>query len=210
MRGVDITYSCEGLTRVSSYDRIRYRQLLREAEGYLELAQFLGDQFLDDSPHKDQAASNHTTVLAGRCLDALGQLSPESRRRAHPLYLEGEAHRATGEFQDAIFPLHASLEAEPSNVAGWVALGWCYKRLGRLDMAIQTLDESLTHDSDHAILHYNLACYWSLAKRPKNAIAYLARALEIDPSMRDLIATETDFDNVRSEPEFRLVTSVIV
>ena len=58
-----------------------------------------------------------------------------------------------------------AVAAEPRNVRIYLALGWCYKRIHRLDLAIETLEEALEIDSNPAlnrgILHYNLACYWS-------------------------------------------------
>ena len=56
------------------------------------------------------------------------------------------------------------------------------------------------------MLHYNLACYWSLAGNGAKAVDALSTALEIDPELRSLIAEERDFDQLRGTPEFdRLV-----
>ena len=60
------------------------------------------------------------------------------------------------------------------------------------------------------MLHYNLACYWSLARNRTLALRYLSRALEIDGNFRDLIADEPDFNPLRHDPEFVALTSVIV
>jgi hypothetical protein len=38
----------------------------------------------------------------------------------------------------------------------------------------------------------------------------LGQALEIDPSYRDKIPGENDFDAIRHDPQFRMITSVIV
>ena len=56
------------------------------------------------------------------------------------------------------------------------------------------------------LLHYNLACYWSLAGNAAKALDELAVALDLDPDLRNLIADESDFDQLRGNPEFeRLV-----
>ena len=65
-------------------------------------------------------------------------------------------------------------------------------------------------DPAEAILQYNLACYWSLARNRTLALRFLSRALEMDSNLRDMIADESDFDPLRHDPEFVAVTNVIV
>jgi hypothetical protein len=60
------------------------------------------------------------------------------------------------------------------------------------------------------VLHYNLACYWSLARRRDRALDCLSHALELDVAYRALIDDEPDFDPLRNDPEFRSITGVIV
>ena len=71
----------------------------------------------------------------------------------------------------AIQWLEEATDVNPENVHTWLALGWCQKRVGRLDLAIQSLEEGLSVAPDHAIIYYNLAWYWSLANTAKLAIA---------------------------------------
>ena len=91
-----------------------------------------------------------------------------------------------------------------------LALGWCYKRTGQLAKAIEALERAVKIDSSEAILHYNLACYWSLARNRTLALRYLSQALEIDANFRDMISDEPDFNPLRHDPEFIALTSVIV
>ncbi len=81
---------------------------------------------------------------------------------------------------------------------------------GRIDLAIQALEDALEIEPDRGILHYNLACYWSLANNVGLTLAHLARAFEMDSMYRQLVAEEPDFDPVRAHPEFMALTSVIV
>ena len=50
---------------------------------------------------------------------------------------------------------------------------------------------------------YNLACCEALAGRSDDAISHLRVALEKAPSLRDLVAQDTDLDSLRDEPAFR-------
>ncbi|HEY2413907.1 MAG TPA: hypothetical protein VGI40_16770, partial [Pirellulaceae bacterium] len=60
------------------------------------------------------------------------------------------------------------------------------------------------------IVHYNLACYWSLAGNVKLAVAYLSQAFDLEPEYRDLVQHEADFDAIRNHPHFQALTAVIV
>jgi len=77
-----------------------------------------------------------------------------------------------------------------------------------LDLAVHALEEALMIDSGEAQVHYALACYWSLGNSPKMAVAYLAKALDIDPGIRDRIAGESDFDPIRRHPDFSALIRV--
>ena len=161
---------------VLANQRLRRKQLLREAEGYLDLATVFADRW----------------PLPVQLRDGLAQLRVEYARAAqldermlrHGGLSRGQALRIMERHEDAITALERSAELDPSNIHIWLALGWCYKRTGRLDMAIQSLEEMLSIDANQAIVYYNLACYWSLAHNAKHALYYLGRAFEMDPAYR--------------------------
>jgi hypothetical protein len=48
-----------------------------------------------------------------------------------------------------------------------------------------------------------LACYLSLAGDKGRALRHLARALELDAEYRALADAESDFDPIRSDPDFQ-------
>ena len=79
-----------------------------------------------------------------------------------------------------------------------------------MDLAIQALEEALLVDSEEAIVHFNLACYWSLAERAQQSLAHLSQAFALDFKYRDLVDEEKDFDPIRSHPDFLALTGMIV
>jgi tetratricopeptide (TPR) repeat protein len=121
----------------------------------------------------------------------------------------GEAFRELSRYEEALLPLERSADLMPDDIQVWLALGWCYKRTGQLAKAIESLEKALIVDSSEAILHYNLACYWSLARNRTLALQYLSRALEIDCNFRDMIGSEHDFDALRQDADFIAMTSVV-
>lgn len=171
---------------VSDRDDIRRVHALRAAEGYLEL-------------NMPESAVTVLEQLGGS--DALG---------TRGLYLLGESLRSLERYCEALVPLEKVTALSPEDLHVSLALAWCYKRVGQLDRAIGSVEKALEYSSSCAILHYNLACYLSLAQRLRRSLCHLSRALTLDPEFRDLIDDEPDFDPIRTDPGFVAITSLVV
>ena len=169
----------ESIQAVTPENRIRRAKVLREIEGYLELG------------------------LAGRALCALGRLGDPTDFDVHTLRLWGEALRMLERYDEAIVPLQQAADAAPDDIRIRLGLGWCYKRTGHLDLAIESLERAVCCEPNKALLHYNLACYWSLAGSKRHALTCLSRAIRIDTSCVDMIDDEPDFDPIRFDPDFQ-------
>ncbi len=167
---------------MSRNSRDQVRRLLDEAEGYLMLD------------------------LPGRSLEILDSRSEWSTMQFEANFLKGETLRCLDRYREALKPLENAATLRPSDTRVALALGWCYKRTNRLAQAIDALERALRAHAEEPLLHYNLACYWSLAGNTTKAVNALTAALELDPDLRSLIAEESDFDQLRGNPEFdRLV-----
>jgi tetratricopeptide (TPR) repeat protein len=118
--------------------------------------------------------------------------------------------RALGRWEESLVALRLVTDQEPKRLEGWLGMGWCLKRLGRLDEAILALEQGLTASPREPILLYNLACYHSLAGRVPAAIEHLTKAISLDDRFRDLSDAEPDFDPIRQDPRFVAVTHVTV
>lgn len=188
--GVDValdkTSATSGSSGVASKNRIRRTQILTAAEGYLELQ------------------------LPAQALRELERLESGDRRTSEALYLAGEALRALHRYREAIPVLKSAAERAPSKLHIRLALGWCYKRVGKIEQAIEALHKALEEDLQEPIVFYNLACYYSLAGQRDPALTHLAHALSLDPGYRDQIGSESDFDSLRADPEFQALTSIVV
>jgi tetratricopeptide (TPR) repeat protein len=171
---------------VTAINRVQSQRLLREAEGYLELG------------------------LPQSALDCLARMRDPGTFLGRQLYLRGEALRTLKRFSEASDSLKQATDLIPSEIPVWLALGWCLKRSGRLGDAISALEHARDVDPGEAIVHYNLACYQSLAGQKHEAIANLMRAIDMKPDFRDMVNDESDFDPIRSDPDFQAITSAIV
>jgi len=163
------------------YDRIK-RQL-SEAEGYLMLG------------------------MPAKALAILEARNDWATMKFEAALLTGEALRTSGRHRDALKPLEVAASLRPGDVGVAIALGWCYKRTQRLAQAIDALGRAVRHQPTEPLLHYNLACYWSLANNPPKALQALTRAFELDPELRGLIAKEPDFDPIRGNSDFQRITA---
>jgi Flp pilus assembly protein TadD len=159
---------------------------LLQAEGYLELG------------------------MARHALDVLARYGDPRMLPDHALYLQGQCLRELGRYHEAVEPLSRAAQSCPENISTWLALGWCYKRTGKLDRAIEALEEALAVEPTDALVHYNLACYWSLAKNKRQALVYLARAFDLEEGYRALVNDEPDFDPIRDDPAFQALLRVAV
>src|SRR5438477_944745 len=157
---------------MSDPSRIRRQQVLREAEGYLDLITVFGDRMPCRPDARDQ--------LARRVLKTLDRIDNAGGLKAHVLFLRGQALRAMENYVDAVPLLREAAEIEPQNVHIRLSLAWCFKRCRRLDLAIQSLEEALEADASQAIVHYNLACDWSFAGQVRSAVAYLSKEVDVE------------------------------
>ena len=73
---------------------------------------------------------------------------------------------------------------------------------GRFDEAIALMQRDAESHPDHPALLYNLACYEALADRGDDALAHLARAVELSPRFREYAEQDSDFDALRDDPRF--------
>lgn len=179
-------FSSIPLIKTMSSRNQRIQRVVRQAEGYLELG-----------------LPNH----AAECLKRREELVNHSGRAS---YLLGESLRDMQRYTEATPALERAIEFMPSDIHAHLALAWCYKRTSRLEHAIQTLELALGSNPLEAILHYNLACYWSLAGDRRRALRCLTRALDLDGNYLDLVPYEADFDTLRDDYDFQMLTSVIV
>jgi tetratricopeptide (TPR) repeat protein len=163
---------------MSGTNRDRIERQLDEAEGYLMLN------------------------LPGRALEIFESRSDWASMQFEASFLWGEALRSVERYRDALRPLETAAKLRPSDVSVAIALGWCYKRTHRLAQAVDALERAVQTNPDEALLHYNLACYWSLAGNATKALDELGVALDLDPDYRAKIADESDFDQLRGNPDF--------
>ncbi|MDO4628781.1 MAG: hypothetical protein Q4C70_06325 [Planctomycetia bacterium] len=165
-----------------AFDSIRLRKFSQRAEGYLEL---------------------------GMPARAMNEIRRASELRlafsAHLLYLEGSALFELKKYRDALYPLGQAVLMEPTEISYWLLIGMCQKRVGRCDLAIESLENALILQPNNTVTLYNLACYHALAKQTEKCLKYLSRCLFLDPNFRNFVNREPDFNLIRNKEEFHKI-----
>lgn len=166
-------------------------RILVQAEGYLELG------------------------LPRSAMESLSAIS-DAGQAEHPYpyhYLMADSLRQCKEFELAIRHFESARRERPAETASYFGKSWCFKRIGRLDDAIDSLIEAervcqmASLQDEWTLVHYNLSCYYSLAGRKREMLDRLGKALERDKKYLAGISSEPDFDPYRDDPEFvRLVS----
>ena len=150
-----------------------------------------------------EAAQGYLTLeLPDAALRRLGMFTSDTATPPIAERLRGEAYRQKEEYERALqhferLPTDAEHDSELL-----MSMAWCFKRIGRLDKAIESLRAAhLTSPKEPTVL-YNLACYYSLAGEKEEALSWLARAFRMDSSFRKRVPREPDFDPIRNDQDF--------
>ncbi len=191
IRGSEMNISHENLI---SLENVRHSALLRQASGYIELAEF--------NMAPDREVSKPAQKLLRTAIQLLDRLSVTEKSNGNAIALRAEALRALCQFSDALPYFQQAVTDNPKSMTRWLGFGWCLKRLGRLPEAINVLTRGIDLCGDDPILAYNLSCYHSLAGNVPAAIEYLTKAISSDDRFRSLTSCESDFDPIRNDPRF--------
>jgi Cupin domain/Tetratricopeptide repeat len=92
----------------------------------------------------------------------------------------------------------------PHEISGWegVFAAFGHLRNGDEDNGREAMEAAIAERPNDWQGHFNAACFESLTGHKEAAIAYLNRAIELDPQAREAAQKDTDFDPIRDDPEF--------
>lgn len=106
---------------------------------------------------------------------------------------EGEEHLQYNRPQEALIPLRAALQQEPSNDRVHVNLGISYMLLKMYDKAIQIMKEgSSLHGPHEDLLYYNIAKVYLILKKDEEALKIFNKALQVNPDNKKAILAKSN------------------
>jgi tetratricopeptide (TPR) repeat protein len=150
------------------------RAVSAEAEGRWDEAVLYYRQALEQDPGLLKARNN------------LGNLYIRQNRLAE----------AVGQFQ-------AALTLAPAYAYARNNLGSAYLMMGQETEAIQEFLAALRLDGSYVSPYYNLAAIYARRRDLPHVVAFLTKAIALEPAVLSWISADADFDAIRTAPAFR-------
>jgi tetratricopeptide (TPR) repeat protein len=103
----------------------------------------------------------------------------------------------------AIEEFHAAVAAKPDYAIARNNLGSTYLMTGQEPLAVQEFLAALRLDRDYATPYYNLASVYARRGDVSQAMAFLRKAMALEPAVLSWVRKDPDFDSLRATPEFQ-------
>jgi mannose-6-phosphate isomerase-like protein (cupin superfamily) len=162
-------------------------------------------------PH-DEAELRHEelyVVLSGRASFDLGGETVDAPAGTL-VHVRAGVHRAARSLEDGTVVLAVGARpGEPFTPSPWEDDAETFPLLaaGEVERARELLRDAVVRHPGHAALRYNLACAEARLGAPDEALAHLARALELNPELAETARTDADLAAVRDDPRFAALVS---
>ncbi|NJL83264.1 MAG: tetratricopeptide repeat protein [Chloroflexaceae bacterium] len=108
----------------------------------------------------------------------------------------GSKHQPTQVKQETIEKI------EPEDAKTCFSRGNDLYGLGKYEEAIAAYDQAIAIKPDDPDAWYNKACCYGSQNNLDLALENLQRAIQLDNENKEMAKTDTDFDNIRSDPRF--------
>jgi tetratricopeptide (TPR) repeat protein len=117
----------------------------------------------------------------------------------------GVAHSNQGKYGEAIADYNQALKLKPNLSGAYENRGNAYANQGQYSEAIADYNQAIKLNPNLAGAYYNKACAYSLKREVKAAIENLQQAIHLDAKFREVAKTDSDFDNLRQNQQFRSI-----
>jgi Flp pilus assembly protein TadD len=117
----------------------------------------------------------------------------------------GNVYGRKGQFDKAIADYNKAIEINPKDAMAYNNRGVEYQNKGQYDRAVADYNKAIELNSKYAFPYYNIGCIYSLQNNLSKALKYLELALQNGWDDFDWINKDTDWDNIRSSNEFKVL-----
>lgn len=151
------------------------------------------------------AALKLEEVVGARVLDETRKevARADTRSKARSQFLVAKIMADAERYEEALDATQTGLASDPKNYPLLIQKGWILKRMGRLNEAIETLDEALAVKPGAPLALYNRACYRArLGLGQEQVLEDLKRAVEGDADLKKSAAEDKDLERFHTAKEF--------
>jgi tetratricopeptide (TPR) repeat protein len=158
---------------------------------------FVTDHLKVDPPedHDHQEHNEH---------DEMDHSDPENIRRMAIFHFnEGNKLLQQKKWKDAAKNYHKALNHNREFEEAYINLSSAYLGAKNFDEAWGTLKSLETINPLYPLLHFNLACYYSLTGKTQDSLSALKKAVELGYKNYQDIPADPDLENLRTDPGFK-------
>jgi tetratricopeptide (TPR) repeat protein len=120
-------------------------------------------------------------------------------------YNKGSALWDLKKYEEALIAFKKSNSLFPVNYLSFFGEGWVLKQLKRFEEALVAFEEVIELKPDFHEAWFRKACIHSLNGNNKLAIQSLKKSIEISENCRQMARVQPDLDNVRNDPDFKIL-----
>ena len=109
---------------------------------------------------------------------------------------------ANESFEEAAEAFGKLTKLAPDQGGAWFNYGYCLHANGDLKKALEVHKKAAEYDQFAGIATYNIACAYSLMKKPDDAFEALNKAIELGFGDANQVEGDSDFDNIRDDDRY--------
>ncbi len=122
---------------------------------------------------------------------------------AYAYAIRGWAYIGLGSLDHALADLNKSLQMDPKNPITYIFRAWVHNALGKKDLAREDFDKSFNLAPNNSIVLWNMAAFHALTGEKEKSLSELRKAVGINPALKELAKTNTSFQSLWDNVEFR-------
>jgi tetratricopeptide (TPR) repeat protein len=157
-------------------------------------------RIVDSAQSHDSLTSLSVDAQRGR--DSVDQQA-QRRQGSTDSLVVGIRYAARGRLTDAISRYNSALRIDKGNATAYGYKGYAQYRLRNYDSALVTMRRGIAIDSTDPWAYYNYSLpLWAVGDTAES-LAALERAIELNPSFRDLIKQDVQFNRMKKSKHFQ-------
>lgn len=117
--------------------------------------------------------------------------------------LKGISMVKQGNYLEGMPIIESSLQIKPDYPFGIFSKALAYDEFGHYEEALEYYLKHLEIESDYAPSNYGVAVIYAKRNDVEKSILYLNKAIEKDPSIKNIAKNSVDFNKIKDDPAFK-------